>query len=142
DVAALDEQQVGSCIEKYLEDLVAKARSTRRPIPTSELAALFIDPLDLFQKGRGRIWLSWDNLDESEVRKLDPEGLSLIAFQYDSPTAHYVFHLPFRVAEAFLSEQHKHELLDSPGNSQEHAVFDGHTITEAESQKHPIDTIL
>src|SRR5437660_1649161 len=110
DVEALDKQQVERCIEKYLEGLVAQARSTRQPIPTSELAALFIDPLDLFQKSRGRIYLSWDNLDESEVRKLDPEGLSLTTFQYDSPTAHSVFHLPFRVAEAFLSEQHKCEL--------------------------------
>src|SRR5207249_193091 len=108
----------------------------------SELAALFIDPLDLFQKSRGRIWLSWNDLDESEVRKLDPEGLSLIAFQYDSPTANYVFHLPFRVAETFLAEQHLHELLDSPGSSQEYAVFYGRTITEAESQKHPIEKIL
>src|SRR5579884_441032 len=141
-VEALDKQQVKRYIEKYLENLVAEARSTRQPIPTSDLAALFIDPLDLFQKSRGRLWLAWDDLDESEVRKLDPEGLSLVTFQYDSPTAHYVFHLPFRVAEAFLSEQHKHELLDSPGNSQEHAVFDGHTITEVESQKYPIDTIL
>jgi hypothetical protein len=142
DVTALDKQQVKGYIEKYLKNLVAQARSTRHPIPTSDLAALFIDPLDLFQKSRGRLWLSWDDLDESEVRKLDPEGLSLVAFQYDSPTVHCVFHLPFRVAEAFLSQQHKRELLDSRGNSQEHAVFDRRTITEAESQKHPIDTIL
>jgi hypothetical protein len=142
DIEALDEQKVERSIAEYLEALENQARSTRQPIPRSELAALFIDPLDLFQKSRGRLWLSWDNLDESEVRKLDPEGTSLIAFQYDSPTAHYVFHLPFRVAEEFLSESHRRKLLESSGNSRECAVFYGRTITEAESQEHPIENIL
>jgi hypothetical protein len=66
----------------------------------------------------------------------------LIAFQYDSPTAHYVFHLPFRVAEEFLSESHRRKLLESSGTSRECAVFYGRTIIEAESQEHPIENIL
>ena len=68
--------------------------------------------------------------------------MSLIAFEYDSSTAHYVFHLPFRVAERFLPEQLVRELRTRPGDSREYGVYFGRPITEAESQEHPVEEIL
>jgi len=66
----------------------------------------------------------------------------LIAFQYDSSTAHYVFHLPFRIAEKFLPQQLVRELQSHASTSREAGTFYGRAITEAESQKYPIANIL
>lgn len=144
DVEALDVQQVEIAIHAYLQALVTQARSTRQPIASSELSALFIEPADLLDIywSRSRPSPTWDELDEGEARKIDPEGLSLIAFQYDSPIAHYIFHLPFRIAESFLPEPLVNELKNRPGNSRECGSFYGRTITEAESPEHPIEEIL
>jgi hypothetical protein len=144
DVEALNTQRVETAIHEYLQALVSQARSTCQPIAGSALSALFIEPADLLDVywSRNRPSPGWDELDESEARKLDPEGLSLIAFQYDSLSAYYIFHLPFRVAERFLSKQRVDELKNQPGNSREDGSFYGRTITEAESQEHPIVDIL
>jgi hypothetical protein len=74
--------------------------------------------------------------------QLDPEGLSLIAFEYAGATAHYIFHLPFRTAERFLPEPLVRDLKSRPGDSQECGEFFGRTITEAESREHPVGEIL
>jgi len=123
---------------------VAQARSTRQPISGRDLVALCIEPIDLLDIhwSRNRPSPRWDELDEGEAIQLDPEGLSLIAFEYDSSTAHYVFHLPFRMAERFLPEQLVRELRNRPRDSRECGVFFGRTITEAESQEHPVEEIL
>jgi len=144
DVEALDTQQVETAIHEHLQALVSQARATRQPIAGSDLSALFIEPSELLDVywSRNRPSPRWDELDEGEARKLDPEGLSLIAFQYDSPTAHYIFHLPFRIAEKILSKQRVDELKNQPGSSREDGSFYGCTITEAESQEHPIEDIL
>ncbi len=144
DIETLDMEQVKAFLLECLEALVAQARSTRRPISGSDLAALCIEPIDLLNIhwSRNRPSPRWDELDEGEAIQLDPEGLSLIAFEYDSTTAHYVFHLPFRVAERFLTEQPVRELRNRPSDSRECGVFFGRTITEAESQEHPIEEIL
>src|SRR5258708_7113569 len=134
-------------------DLVAEvvterlARATRQPIPCSELTALCVAPTDLLFIQDRRFyylegWDSWDSLDASDLRKLDPEGLSLVAFRYTSPIAHYVFHLPFRLAEAFLSTQWVHELMNAPATSREFAEYYGRSITESESLQHPVEEIL
>ncbi|MDQ2906928.1 MAG: winged helix-turn-helix domain-containing protein [Chloroflexota bacterium] len=144
DIETLDEERVKTFLHEQLAALVAQARSTRQPIPGSELAALCIEPIDLINIhwSRNRPSPRWNELDEGEALQLDPEGLSLISFEYASTTAHYVFHLPFRVAERFLPEQHMHILKNLLENSRECGVFFGHTITEAESQQHPIEDIL
>ena len=144
DIETLDMEQVKAFLLECLEALVAQARSTRQPISGSDLAALCIEPVDLLDIhwSRNRPSPRWDELDEGEAIQLDPEGLSLIAFEYDSTTAHYVFHLPFRVAERFLPEQLVRELRKRPSDSRECGVFFGRTITEAESQEHPIEEIL
>src|SRR5260370_40655687 len=110
----------------------------------SDLAELCIEPIDLLDVhwSRNRPSPRWDELDEGEAIQLDPEGLSLIAFEYDSSTAHYVFHLPFRVAERFLPELLVRELRNRPKDSREYGVFFSRTITETESQEHPVEEIL
>lgn len=144
DIETLDVERINAFLRERLETLVAQARSTCQPISGSSLAALCIEPIDLLDIhwSRNRPSPRWDELDEGEAVQLDPEGLSLIAFAYDSSTAHYVFHLPFRVAERFLPEELVRALRNRPGDSQECGVFFGRTITEAESQEHPLEEIL
>ncbi|MGZ3645004.1 MAG: hypothetical protein ACXVCM_14285, partial [Ktedonobacteraceae bacterium] len=144
DIETLDVERMKEFLLDRLEVLVAQARSTRRPISGRDLAALCIEPVDLLNIhwSRDRPSPRWDELDEGEEIQLDPEGLSLIAFAYESSTAHYVFHLPFRIAERFLPEQLVRELRTRPRDSRECGVFFGRTITEAESQEHPVEEIL
>ena len=144
DVETLDVEQVKAVLLDRLGELVAKARALRQPISGSDLDVLCIEPVDLLDIhwNRNRPSPRWDELDESEAIQLDPEGLSLIAFEYDSTTAHYVFHLPFRVAERFLPEQLVRELRNRPRDSRECGVFFGRSITEAESQEQPVEEIL
>ena len=144
DIETLDLERIKAFLLDRLEVLVTQARSTRQPISGKDLAGLCIEPIDLLNIhwSRNRPSPRWDELDEGEAIQLDPEGLSLIAFEYDNSTAHYVFHLPFRVAERFLPEQLVRELRIRPRDSRECGVFFGRTITEAESQEHPVDEIL
>src|SRR5207245_2178959 len=144
DIETLGVEQVKAFLLECLVALVAQARSTRQPISGSDLAALCIEPVDLLDIhwSRNRPSPRWDELDEGEAIQLDPEGLSLIAFEYVSSTAHYVFHLPFRVSERFLPEQLISELRNLPKDSRECGEFFGRTITEAESQEQPVEDIL
>lgn len=144
DIETLDVEQFKAFLLERLQALVAQAMSTRQPISSTDLAALCIEPIDLLDIhwSRNRPSPRWDELDESEAYQLDPERLSLIAFAYDSPTAHYIFHLPLRVAERFLPEQSVRALRERPEESREYGVFFGRTITETESQEHPVEAIL
>jgi hypothetical protein len=144
DSQALDEERTKTFVAESLRALVDQARSTHQPIASQDLAALFISPGDLLEVHltRDRLSPDWDELDEGEIRQLDPEGVSLIAFQYDSSTAHYVFHLPFRIAEKFLSQQLIRELQTHASTSREVGTFYGRAITEAESQQYPIADLL
>jgi hypothetical protein len=144
DIETLELERIKAFLLDRLGEHVAQARSTRQPIAGSDLAALCIEPADLLNihGSCNRPSPRWDELDEGEANQLDPEGLSLIAFEYDSSTARYVFHLPFRVAERFLPEQLVRELRTQPRDSRECGVFFGRTITEAESQEHPVEDIL
>ena len=131
-------------LQEQLAALVAQARSTRQPIPDGELAALCLEPVDLLDSRRSRNRPSprWYEPDEGETVQLDPEGLSLIVFEYASATAHSIFHLPLRVAEGFLPEPLIRDLKGRPGDSRECGEFIGRTITEAESQEYPLGDIL
>jgi hypothetical protein len=144
DIEALDVEGTKAFLREHLAALVAQARSTRQPIPERELAALCLEPGDLLDIHwiRNRLSPTWSELDESETVQLDPEGLSLIAFEYAAPTAHYIFHLPFRTAERFLPEPCVRDLKSRPGNSLECGELFGRTITEAESREHPVGEIL
>ena len=70
------------------------------------------------------------------------KDVMLIAFQYISPRSHYMFHLPFRLAETFLSVQHIHKLKNAPAASREFGEYYGRSITESESLRNPIREIL
>jgi hypothetical protein len=144
DIEALDVEGTKAFLREHLAALLAQARSSRQPIPERELAALCLEPGDLLDIHwiRNRLSPTWSELDESETVQLDPEGLSLIAFEYAGPTAHYIFHLPFRTAERFLPEPCVRDLKSRPGNSLECGELFGRTITEAESREHPVGEIL
>ena len=70
------------------------------------------------------------------------KDISRIAFEYGSSKAHYVFHLPIRLAEAFLPAQQVHRLKQTPAASRESGEYYGRPITEAESLQIPIREIL
>ena len=144
DIKALDVEGTKAFLQEQLAALITQSRATRRPIPDGELEALCIEPLDLLdiRWSRNRPSPRWCELDESEAVQLDPEGLSLIAFEYASATAHYLFHLPLRVAERFVPGALLHNLQGQPGDSREYGEFFGRAITEAESLEHPAEDVL
>jgi hypothetical protein len=147
EVEALASERVRDYILARLHDLEREARATRRPIPHASLSELCIAPSDLLLIHHRRYyelssWDSWDQLEESDLRKLDPEGLSLIAFQYISPGACYVFHLPLRLAEEFVPEWVIGQLKRVPWASRERGEYYGRAVTEAESLQQPVAQIL
>lgn len=147
EVEALETERVRDYILARLHDLEREARAGRRPIPHASLSELCIAPSDLlFIQDRRYYelssWDSWDQLDESDLRKLDPEGLSLIAFQYISLDAYYVFHLPLRLAEEFVPAWIIDQLRLTPWTSRERGEYYGRAVTEAESLQQPVAQIL
>lgn len=147
DVAALEARLVAGYIREELQKLEQEARATRQPIPRDKLVELCIAPGDLLYIQDHRYyefgnWDSWDRLDGSDLRKLDPEGLSLVAFHYISSSTHYVFHQPLRLAEAFLPAWTMAQLKLAPWTSRESGEYYGRTITETESLRQPIADIL
>ncbi len=134
----LDLAQIRDYIQKRLRRLIERAKATHTSLPLHSLANLCIAPVDLLPIRDNRIYFldgydTWGKLDESDVRKLDPEGYSEIAFQYTSPTAEYVFHLPFWRATEFVPAERIHELQRTPGISQPRAITLGNVPDEVES---------
>jgi hypothetical protein len=143
----LDLAQIRAYIQDRLDKLVERARVTRQPISLRRLSALCIAPVDLLHIRDNRIYFldgyeSWADLDISDLRKLDPEGFSEIAFRYLSPTAEFVFHLPFRRAISLISQECLGQLQRMPSTSQPQGIYQGQQIDEAESLKHPPKEIL
>jgi hypothetical protein len=140
---ALSHEQIRDYLREQLLRLIQRAQVSRLPMSTRRLAALCLAPIDLMQVSENRkIWLDssecWDELDRSDLCKLDPEGHSEIALRYVSPTAEFVFHLPYRTAEPFLSATWLAELQRVPGLSQEYCFFAGQPIALAEGLEHPV----
>lgn len=147
EVEALDVTRVQTYILASLQALEMQARRACQPIPHHKLTELCVAPSDLLLIQDRRYydlgdWYSWDELDAADQRKLDPEGLSLLAFDYTSPRAHYIFHLPFRMAEAFVPGEQIALLKRTPWSSRENGEYFGRPITEAESLQQPIADIL
>jgi hypothetical protein len=147
DVQALDRDRIQEYIRVQLDKLERAARAARQPIPARQLTELCIAPSDLLDIHDRRFyelgnWDSWDELDASDLRKLDPEGLSLIAFHHTSQVSHYVFHLPLRLAETFLPVGQLLELKSTPLFSRESGEYYGRPITETESLQQSIKEIL
>lgn len=147
EVEALETSRVYEYILEQLLELEREARATGQPIAPAKLTELCIAPSDLLYIEGHRYydlgnWDSWDQLDDSDLRKLDPEGLSLIAFDYTSSIAHYVFHLPLRLAETFVPAWFLALLKEKPLTSRENGEYYGRAITETESLQQPVADIL
>jgi hypothetical protein len=65
-----------------------------------------------------------------------------VAFAYQSASAQFVFHLPLRRAERFMSSECLRALQKTPGSNQERAIVQGRTLDEAESLTRPAREIL
>ncbi|MEO9030056.1 MAG: hypothetical protein ABI413_14705 [Ktedonobacteraceae bacterium] len=146
-VHALELEPLHAFLQRKVEDLVERATKTRQPISLRRLATLCIAPVDVLPIRENRLYFldsyeTWVNLDSSDLRKLDPEGESQITFQYTSPTAEYVFHLPLRRAAHFLPAEQLRELQRAPGSSQERGLCQGKVIDEAEGLQYPATEIL
>lgn len=148
DVEIPDRQQLWTYIRTQLEDIANHATYMREPLPPYELALLCIAPIDILPVADHRYyylegWMdSWDDLGDDDLKKLDPEGTSRIEFQYVSPTARYVFHLPFRDAQMFMSPEALWRLKKVPTPTQESGEYYGHAITRDESLDYPVEIIL
>jgi hypothetical protein len=146
-VMALEGARIREYIHERLLRLIAHARTTRQAIPTRRLAALCIAPIDLLHIRDNRMYFletcdAWEELDISDQRKLDPEGYSEVVFQYSSPSAEFIFHLPLRWAELFVGDELLLKLQRAPGISLERGTFCGKLIDDEESQQHPAKEIL
>ncbi len=147
-VHALELEQLRTFLQRKVEDLVERATKTRQPISSRRLANLCVAPVDLLPIRDNRWYFldgfeTWSNLDSSDLRKIDPEGESKIVFQYISPTATYVFHLPLRRAARFLPTEQLRELQRAPGSSQEErGLYQGRVIGDEEGLKYPAKEIL
>ncbi|HEU5380751.1 MAG TPA: hypothetical protein VFV38_35455 [Ktedonobacteraceae bacterium] len=73
---------------------------------------------------------------------LDPEGASEVALHYRSPTAEYVFHLPFRQAARFVPAKRLRAILRQPGRSWERGIVEGRGLREKEGLSRPTEAIL
>ncbi len=134
---------VSDWLELRLSSLVESAIQARQPLDTSVLSALYIMPYEVIEVDSNLSYgCGWEDLDESDLRKIDPEGLSLVTFSYSSPTAHFVFHLPYRIAEGFTSPEQLQQLCQTAVESREVGEYFGRSITEAESWEIPIDLLL
>jgi hypothetical protein len=140
-------EQIRDHIEERLQRLVEQAKVTRRPLPLRRLACLCIAPIDLLHIRDNRLYFlddytTWDDLDVCDLRKLDPEGFSKVVFQYSSPTAEYLFHLPFDRAIQFMPAGCIYELERAPAAGQERGSAQGQPIDEAAGLEYPVKTIL
>lgn len=143
----LSQSQLRDYIQAHLHRLVERTRRTRKPLPLRSLANLCIAPVDLLRIRDNRAsfldgYDTWGDLDESDLRKLDPEGYSEVAFQYSSPTAKYVFHLPFWRAAEFVPAERLRELQRAPGTSQPYGICQGKVLDEKEDLVRPAREIL
>jgi hypothetical protein len=137
------EEELKKAIACQLQAIVDEAIQNRQPLNTDALQGLQLSPIDFVDfDGIYRFWPSWDELKDSDLRKLDPEGYSLLAFEYRSEQSHFIFHLPLRIAEEFVAPEELEELIKTQSNLREVGEFYGREITEAEALEFPIDLIL
>lgn len=141
DAKAMDTARAEAYIRAELETLIEQASSRKTPLPVPDLQRLMFTPSDLVEVAYTRFQLDWDDLGESDLWKLDPQGKSLVGFRYHSNTAHYHFHLPYRTAETFVAGENLETLQTSPKQREEGDRY-GRAITEAESLEIPIGRLL
>ncbi len=144
---ALELPEIRDFLQERLHKLITRAKQIRQPMPLRALSRLCIAPVDLLPIKENRMYFldsydTWDDLDGSDLRKLDPEGESQIVLRYVSSTAEFVFHLPFRQASLFVFPEHLSELQQTPGTSQEYGLFLGRCIDDEASLQRPVQEIL
>jgi hypothetical protein len=139
-----DKQQVKDYILTEIQALIKQARQTRQPLSSSALAALLVTPVEFLNINwtRAQYIHDWEDLDTADLRKLDPESWSLIAFRYESETARYTFHLPYRTAEQILTREQIQKLQKLAGESREYGAVYGRAVTTEESEQYRIEEIL
>jgi hypothetical protein len=132
---------IENAIYDRLTTLLEKAYAARQPIKIVDLERLFIQPADLL--AISDLYINhWSDLNEHQLRKLDPEGYSLVAFQYNSTTASYRFHLPYRYAEGFLTREKLETLPPTTIKGREQAYHHNRSLTIEESREHTPHEIL
>lgn len=124
--------------EAQLEELQRQAVANRQPIPWEALDAMWMYPSDVMDTIASR----WEDLDDSDLRKLDPEGLSLIGFRYTSEQVQMTFLMPYRIAAGFIEPDALDTLRANPTEVREEGQFYGRAITDDERQQYPIEEIL
>ncbi|SRR5579875_225669 len=144
---ALELPEIRAFLQEQLHKLVTRSKRTRQPMPLRALSRLCIAPVDLLPIKENRVYFldgyeTWEDLDWSDLRKLDPEGESQVALRYASSTAEFVFHLPFRQASLFVSPERLSELQQTPGTSREYGLFQGRLIVDEASLQRPAQEIL
>ena len=144
---ALEVGQIQRYIQDRLDQLIERARATGQPLCTLRMAALCLAPIDLLPIRENRAYFldsyeSWDELDESDQRKLDPEGYSQVAFAYQSASAAFVFPVSLRRAETFVSAERIRELQKWPGRRQEQGIIEGVPLHDEDSLAHPPKDML
>ncbi len=144
---ALERDQIRAYIQDQLDKLIDCAKVSRQPLQTRHLSALCIAPVDILHIRDNRVYFlegfeAWDGLTACDRRKLDPEGFSEFAFRYISSTADFVFHLPFRETEAFITPLDIRNLQRTPGTSQPCGIYHNQPINEVESTQRPVREIL
>ncbi len=146
-VNALDVTTLRAFLHQRLQRLITQAQRTRQPVPLRTLSRLCFAPIDLLPIRENRVYFldsynTWQDLERSDLQKLDPEGYSELALAYRSPTAEFVFHLPFRQAAQFVPAERLCVLQANPGASQERGFRQGRVIDDAESLTYPVREIL
>jgi hypothetical protein len=137
-------EQVRDYIQNALVQMVEQAQRTRQPLSTDALRELYVYPTDLLDihYARSRYISDWSDLSNDDLRLLDPEGWSVISFQYNGEQAQYTFHLPYRKAENFIAEERLVHLREQVSATREEGMLLGRAISAEESQRFPLETIL
>ncbi len=132
---------VEEAIRDQLDTIITIANDMHQPIKVSDLERIFIQPSDLLNLS----WSdndNWNDLNKGHLRKLDPEGYSLITFHYKSMTADYLFYLPYRFAENFLSQDLRKQYPHATEKGREHACYHNRLLTVEESREYTPQEIL
>jgi hypothetical protein len=143
----LSREKLRAFIETDMQRLIAQALETRQPVDPAHLAALCIAPIDILHIADSRLpfldnYETWDELDATDLRPLDPEGFNAIVCRYSGLGTDYTFHLPFASARAFVSDERLTELRSQPLDSQEQGRKDYQMLEENSGLARPAREIL
>lgn len=104
----VDRRQLQQLFQRRIEDLRDQAIITVQPMKTELFRQLHWPLVVSLEFGNE----PWDDpeLEQGLLKLLDPEGFSYISFAYQSPTAHFIFQVPFRSACQFIPWEQALEL--------------------------------